>query len=715
MSATIGGILGGLRSNRSRRRWSLGAFVVGGSTAAWFLVGAVLSPDRGLDTTDEGLALLFAEHPDRPSGRLPSVGRFTGPLWNASDGDLVLFRSLTGWLLVMTAATLGVIAVRMGRSLGDSTTIETSTEVPTFVLGAVLGGVAGFAYFATGPFFRAASYDWVNILGLTVAACGLLLLLTPTTTPNSDRLSNGGSVIGSALLGAGALLTVGGRPSSAPILGLVALVAVMRLYGRRAALAVVARMALAVVLTIGACVIADVWPSDVLRRFIDPLVTAITYGSGRSVTGSIVDLVRTPVDLVRASPALLVIPAVPALLRGAAAPRLEAVLRGTAFVVLVGLFALEAGAPPLVRMVHAGNGPDRIVALLEGRDEYGPEFYVDLARGFWRPEMMTVMIITLLGVWITRTRGGSRRVAITGVLMTLGVLVGATLTPPAGSSRLAASLLLMVAAAAVASGPWYSRSYGENASPLRSVHGPRSHIPVGVVALLVLAAASGFGTATGGPAGQMARAAPLLAASAGLLAASVPTGSRLRVIAVLTVAVAVVTAVQLTSAREYPYRSFAMSEQTASVVVGPRGTPLFVDEEIAHLLTSLAEGAAAAGWAPGTELLEASITSAPTLAWHLDARSPSNFLMWFGATDMLDATFDRVDAAEWAGAWLLTSGTEPGDAGDHRRRAEVVDEVTARLRTSFPADYERVWAFTSERRWLNLELWRPRSRVGAPR
>lgn len=197
-------------------------------SALWAALHRLLASDRGIDLTDEGLYLLAADPPSIDAAWGTPFGWHTAPVFRAVGYDVAAFRTLGAWLLVLASAALGWWAVRLGERLRAAGVAGRSTSVAAS-LRAVAGGVGGFLYY--GGLLRTRSYNWVTVVGATIAAVGIVMLVEHMLRSGCDRPGEGklgelwqrtavqrlGLHVGHLIAGLGAFLSIPAKPTT-PIL-----------------------------------------------------------------------------------------------------------------------------------------------------------------------------------------------------------------------------------------------------------------------------------------------------------------------------------------------------------------------------------------------------------------------------------------------------------------------------------------------------------------
>ncbi|WP_330476072.1 hypothetical protein [Terrabacter sp. C0L_2] len=170
-------------------------------------LGAVLAfQNRGFNLLDESYLWQLIADPDasKKAGDVYLFGFVLYPLQTLAGGDIYVYRILGLVLTIGTASLLGLEAVHFAnRARGTAPPIGRLWGI------AVVACMAAMSTLAFTYNNRILSYNSLTVLGLMVAALGMLLL------------TRGWFWRGAAVLGAGFWVTFAGKPTSA--LGLVAL------------------------------------------------------------------------------------------------------------------------------------------------------------------------------------------------------------------------------------------------------------------------------------------------------------------------------------------------------------------------------------------------------------------------------------------------------------------------------------------------------------
>lgn len=291
-------------------RWARRAIGAALAAALWPALSWVFATDRGIGFRDEGLYLLAADPPSSTARWVTPFGWDTAPIFRWLGHDVADFRTFGLWALVVAGAWFGHL---VGRSVApaDGARTERTDHVVTAATAAT--GALGAPFLVSG-FLRTPGYNWDNLLGLLVAAGGVLLarrLAPDGPAPWRDLCTHGAG----AAIAAGVWFTVPAKPSSAPLFAAAA-VAVLAPHLRRRTWAFAGLTTAwgAVWTVVGLA--AGWWPAN----FLAVLWRSATFPplhENQTMAGAFVDVLRTPKvalhDLRLLRPAALVMMAVAAL------------------------------------------------------------------------------------------------------------------------------------------------------------------------------------------------------------------------------------------------------------------------------------------------------------------------------------------------------------------------------------------------------------------
>lgn len=350
-------------------RWARRAVGAAAAIALWPVLAWVFATDRGIGFRDEGLYLLAADPPSSTARWVTPFGWHTAPLFRWLGHDVAAFRTLGLWVLVLVGAWFGHL-------VGGSVVGSADTRSDGAVRAATAATGALGAPFLVSGFLRTPGYNWVNLLGLVVAAVGVLLarrLAPDGPTPWRDRAAHGAA----AAIAVGVWFTVPAKPSSAPLFAAVA-IAVLAPYLRRRTWPFAGLTAAwgAACTVVGLA--AGWWPAS----FLTVLWRSATFPplhENQTMAGAFVDVLRTSKvalhDLRLLRPAALLVMAVAAVItaivvrrRAGVAPWLRALPLALAVLAAVGTATPlpVLGLPePFVRFAWYGT-TDAAVLLFVG-------------------------------------------------------------------------------------------------------------------------------------------------------------------------------------------------------------------------------------------------------------------------------------------------------------------------------------------------------------
>lgn len=697
-----------------------------GVAVLWFLLDWVIAADRGIDLTDEGLYLLAARPPSLEAAYGFPFGWHTAPLFRAVGYDVATFRILGAFILVTLSGMLGAVAVRSASTASvpaiDDLRAGTGHGV-RMALGAVVGGLGGLLSY--GGLVRTPGYNWVNVVGATIAAIGLLRLLEVESRPQVRASMGSGSIrafdrstAGAVVLaGFGAFYALPGKPSTPIFFALLALPVLALASGVRRAVALIAAISTTSVAFIGAVVALGWWSPRFVQMFLRAL-SAPTPMESQSLAGAVRVSLGTPITLlseVRIALLLALVVGVRFVPAGLLSPYLRS--RGRAIGVVVVL-------PVLILTALLFGYSDTITTFIASTVNEATSFGDLVARGSHAlrdvativiASAPTIAIVTIAAAWLITGTNRAFRVllpaALFVVIMVDHAWTDSSLFARVGSERwvresmlisvvlVSLSVLLLDAAAST----WPNRKARYR------LHRP-STAGVTSMFLLLFGVATGFGSGHG-----LVRQAALASGIMlpGVLLQAVTRSDRhvrrssLALVATFT---AIATAVYTADNFTHPYRMAPIAEQTVLVPVGSDGALLHVERERAAMLQGLTIAAAEAGWMPGTPLIAVVSRWSSTLPWHLGARVPESLMPTLGlGTDQPAAALLRYNL-EWAfedmdGAWLMmTAEGEPTREDSLALLHIVTQELELPLLQSYRLVYRSPPGLTS---YGSVELWAP--------
>ena len=254
----------GATAQRRRFSWRWAAIlfvVVAGLAVSWWGLGRILATDRGLDLSDEGLYLLGAEPPSLNAAWGFPFGWHTRPVFALVGYDIAAFRTLGALLLVLSSAWLGWAAAR---AVTRDTTSGARAARWFAVIAALTGATGSLLFYA--PMLRTPSYNWLNLVGLTISVASALTAVSAGRT----RALDGRRLITAVLAGvssAALFMTFPAKPTTLPLVLVLTAVLVLVAVGWRLAGWWVLWNVLLLPVWVGVAVLARLWPTDFLSVF----------------------------------------------------------------------------------------------------------------------------------------------------------------------------------------------------------------------------------------------------------------------------------------------------------------------------------------------------------------------------------------------------------------------------------------------------------------
>jgi hypothetical protein len=274
-----------------RHRGLFAALALVALVLLWVIAGAVLSTDRGLDVTDEGLYLLAADPPSRTAGWFMPFGWSTAPLFGVVAYDIAAFRTAGAVLLMLAGGWLGWTLVCLVAPRDFSLGLRARGELVIEGLAVGTGMMVTLLFY--GNFLRTPGYNWVNFLGILVAAGGVTTLISLRrgglpSRPNSVLLW-----LAAAAAALGLFFTIPAKPSTAPLLLVLALCLLIAWLGpRRGATA----MIMILIMLLGWLLVALAttwWPLEFLSVFTRG-VNMPAPAESHTLAGALRDLLSVP-------------------------------------------------------------------------------------------------------------------------------------------------------------------------------------------------------------------------------------------------------------------------------------------------------------------------------------------------------------------------------------------------------------------------------------
>jgi len=274
----------------ARRRAVLAAGAVAAAIALWRLLAVVLSTDRGIDLTDEGLYILAADPPSRTAAWVVPWGWHTRPLFRMVGFDLANLRTLAAFIIVVAGGLLGWLVARLVNREQQSP-LMTSSAVTTITLVGV--GALG-APMLMASMLRTPGYNWVNLTGITTTCIGALVAATLDGSAVGWRSKSAHAA--AALLAVGATFTIPAKPTSGPLVLFAALIVLVPRLGWKPCIRLAGLVVGWITVTVTMLLVTRVWPINfigVLRES-----TAFpTPAESQTLPGALAALARLPLTI----------------------------------------------------------------------------------------------------------------------------------------------------------------------------------------------------------------------------------------------------------------------------------------------------------------------------------------------------------------------------------------------------------------------------------
>jgi hypothetical protein len=258
--------------------------------ALWYGLGFLLATGHGLDLTDEGLYLLAADsHGLQASWGFP-FGWHTDPLFHLAGYDVAAFRSLGATILVICGCGLGWLAAAAGVEIfsGSDGASARSDQMLKWI-GAATGGVGSLLYYA--GLLSTPSYNWVNLVGITIAAGGWILLARCAEKRGPNQKIH--EWLGILAVGFGLFFSLPGKPSTAPAFFLGGAVFLILFRRDLRAFTLLAAAGVVVLFWVFAATVAGFWKWPFLDFFILPFQKPL-FTDRHSILGAIRDFFAVP-------------------------------------------------------------------------------------------------------------------------------------------------------------------------------------------------------------------------------------------------------------------------------------------------------------------------------------------------------------------------------------------------------------------------------------
>lgn len=252
----------------------------------WPFFAVTLRSNYGFDLTDEALHILGAREGKDANWRFP-WGWHSAPLFSLVEGDISGLRTAGASLLALAGVALGASAARV---IEPSNRADHETGHNTFWLMVILGAISTFLFY-TGM-LRSPSYNWVNLMGVLLAATGVMLALA---RPEELRRPIGSYALGSAMLvGFGFFVSVVAKPSTPLLFVALSIFSMLFVASWGSVLWYLFHASLASVGFGSLAVAAGVWPYDFAVALFRPNSLGLVNDPAAL---AVVDVVRLPLTL----------------------------------------------------------------------------------------------------------------------------------------------------------------------------------------------------------------------------------------------------------------------------------------------------------------------------------------------------------------------------------------------------------------------------------
>ena len=244
----------------------------------WHSVKMVLSNDRGLDLTDEGLYLWAASASPGTNVYGKSWGWFTSILFRLTDADVSSFRTLGAVLLILSFCYLVVSITIKQRSLFLSSTTNAGGIV--YLLTMLVTAASSSLLYYNG-LLRTPSYNWLALFSTSLIVASAISYLSLLTNgderPTSQRHRTLFRWITLALLSLGLLMSWTAKPSLPLMLTALLVPIFITGIGVRRSLRAIAEILLSLGLWVGFLLLVGLWPFEHIEMlwsfFVGPVLT----------------------------------------------------------------------------------------------------------------------------------------------------------------------------------------------------------------------------------------------------------------------------------------------------------------------------------------------------------------------------------------------------------------------------------------------------------
>jgi hypothetical protein len=259
------------------------AFLAGTTIAAWL----ALSPDRGLDLTDEGLYLLAADPPSSGASWGWPFGWNTGLLFDLTGHQIAIFRLLGAVMLAGAFAGLGLLVARTAQV--SPALVHQSRRVGLWASLVGLGvGFFGAAFYYAG-FHRTPSYNWLNLFAILISLVGVLYAVHG----RDQGFGRARYMASAAIISLGFVLSFPAKPTTPFFFALSVLPLVIVSLGLRRSMRLALLVAALTLAWLGLAVVSGIWPFGSLRIFYDTLGQP-ALATSQSLRGAFVEFTYLP-------------------------------------------------------------------------------------------------------------------------------------------------------------------------------------------------------------------------------------------------------------------------------------------------------------------------------------------------------------------------------------------------------------------------------------
>ena len=232
----------------------------------WVGLELIISSNRGLELTDEGLYLLASREISAQAQWGFPAGWHTAPIFAIANSSVADFRTLGAVVLAVSGTFFGLTAfLGAYRPKSFMDVIQGKRLLLTGAIFSSVGLLSSLFYYSA--LLRAPSYNWVNLVGLLIAGSGFFLYLWAHTQEASKPIM-GREIPGVFLISIGLIFSSVGKPSSPVLFMFVAMLIIVFLAGLAQALKMAAQTALFGGLTIVLLIIFGLWPANFLEIFV---------------------------------------------------------------------------------------------------------------------------------------------------------------------------------------------------------------------------------------------------------------------------------------------------------------------------------------------------------------------------------------------------------------------------------------------------------------